>query len=140
MTVTNSYDISYAHVCSPCAAQHLPQVIKGSTMVPMRAIFDALGATVRWDGATMTITATKDATVVVLRIGNRTATINGNPVTLNEPAVIISGSTLVPLRFVSDALGATVRRDGATRTVIITNYRGGYAPTTHVGLRTANGQ
>ena len=97
-----------------------PQSIGGRTMVPMRAIFDALGAEVGWNSTTQTITATKDTTVIVLRIGNPAATVNGSSVTLEQPATIIDGRTLVPLRFVGDALGAEVGWDGASRTVTIT--------------------
>ena len=97
-----------------------PQIINGSTMVPMRAIFDALGAAIAWDGDTSTITATRGATVVILTVDSRIATVNGNAVELNEPAVVINGRALVPIRFVSDALGAAVGWDGSTRTVSIT--------------------
>jgi len=104
---------------SPMTFDVPPQIISGSTMVPMRAIFNELGATVSWDGPTRTITATRGSDVVALTIGATHATFNGGSRPLNQPAVIVGGSTLVPLRFVSEALGANVRWDGATRTVAI---------------------
>jgi hypothetical protein len=113
--------ISVIHNGSPLSFDVPPQTIGDRTMVPMRAIFDALGAEVRWNGTTQTITATKGETVIVLRLGNNMATINGVATPLDQPAVAIDGRTLVPLRFVGDALGAGVRWDGEARTVTITS-------------------
>ena len=98
-----------------------PQIINGRTMVPLRAIFEALGAEVNWDGATQTVTGTKDGTVVKLTIGNTSPTVNGNVVTIDQPGVVISGRTMVPLRFVGESFGVTVNWDGASSTVTITN-------------------
>ena len=99
-----------------------PMVVNGRTLVPMRTIFEALGTSVEWDGATQTVTATRnrDDTVIKLTIGNTTAEINGQAVTIDQPAIVVDGSTLVPLRFVGEALGVTVDWDAAARSVIIT--------------------
>ncbi|MGE5458917.1 MAG: stalk domain-containing protein, partial [Methanobacterium sp.] len=96
-----------------------PQIIDGRTMVPLRTIFEAMGAVLEWDGSTMTATAVKDSTTVVIQIGNRSATINGQKQTLDVPPMVINGSTLAPLAFVARAFGDYVRWDGATRTVYI---------------------
>jgi len=90
-----------------------------TTLVPLRAIFQALGATVNWDGATQTVTAAKGQTSVKLQIGSRTAYVNGQVVTLQVPGKIMQGNTMVPLRFLSEALGASVNWDGATQTITI---------------------
>lgn len=91
----------------------------GTTLVPLRAIFQALGAAVDWDGSTQTVTATKDQTTVKLQIGSGTAYKNGQPVTLQVPGKVVSGNTMVPLRFVSESLGANVDWDSATQTITI---------------------
>jgi len=104
-----------------------PQIIGGRTLVPMRAIFTALGATVDWNGAKQTVTATKGDTVIKLVIGNATAVINSVSFKIDQPAVAIGGRTLVPLRFVSDALGVGIVWDGRTRTVNITSAAPGGA-------------
>lgn len=96
-----------------------PIVVNGTTLVPMRAIFTALGADVKWDAKTKTVTGSKDGTVIVLQIGQKTATKNGEIITLNEAATVIKGNTLVPIRFIADSLGSDVQWDGSTRTVII---------------------
>jgi hypothetical protein len=97
-----------------------PTRASGRTMVPLRGIFESLGAQVNWDADTSTITATKGATDVQLSIGDPRATVNGRTVLLDAPAMILNGSTLVPLRFVSEALGADVKWFEATQTVSIT--------------------
>jgi len=91
----------------------------GTVLVPLRGVFERLGATVMYDVATRTIMATQGATTVSLKIGDTQATVNGQQQTLSQPAQVVNGSTLVPLRFVSEALGADVRWVAANRTVII---------------------
>ena len=104
---------------APLAMDVPPQIIGGRTMVPMRAIFEALDAEVRWDGAKQTATGTRDDTTVVLPIGSTSPTVNGSVVTIDAPGVVIDGRTLVPLRFVAESFGVDVNWDGATRTVTI---------------------
>ena len=87
----------------------------------MRAIFEALGASVDWNGAAQTVTATNGDTVVRLTIGSATATVNGVSVTIDQPGVVVNGRTLVPLRFVAESFGVSVNWNGATRTVTITS-------------------
>ncbi len=85
-----------------------PQLINDRTMVPMRAIFEKLGATVTWEEATSTVTAVKDKTTIKITIGSSIAYKNKQSVTLDSPAVIVNDRTLVPIRFVSESLGCTV--------------------------------
>ena len=98
-----------------------PMLIDGRVFVPMRAIFEALGAEVAWDADTQTATGTKDETVVVLPIGSTSPMVNGAVVSIDTPGVIIDGRTLVPLRFVAESFGVSVEWDGDTRTVTITS-------------------
>ena len=104
-----------------------PQIIKGRTMVPMRKVFEALGARIEWIAEMQLVIATYKTTVISMRINadNFTVTdvLNGENATknLDVPAQIIDGRTLIPLRAVSEALGKTVEWDGSTRTAIITD-------------------
>lgn len=108
----------------PLATSVAPQIRGGRTLVPMRDIFEALGATVVWNSATQEIRAQKGDIPVLLQIGNRTARVGQENRTLEEAPMIYRGSTLVPLRFVSEALGANVTWNNATRIVgIMTNGR-----------------
>lgn len=72
-----------------------PQLVSGRTLVPMRAIFEYLGAEVTWDNDTRTATGTLDDTVVIIQIDNTTAYVNGVPYTLDVPAQIIGNRTMV---------------------------------------------
>ena len=96
-----------------------PAIINGRTMVPMRVIFEALGAEVAWNAETSTVTATTDTLTVQTTIGNSTISVNGANSTMDVAPVLIDGRTLVPVRFVSEALGAEVEWDATTRTVTI---------------------
>lgn len=84
-----------------------PYIASGYTMVPVSVIAKQLGATVDWDSATMTVNI-KGPRAVVLTIGSATATIDGSPISLQAPATITGGRTMVPLRFISEALGIEV--------------------------------
>jgi len=98
----------------------MPQIIEGRTLVPMRGIFEALGAEVGWDDATKTASGKTASTTVSLTIDNKEAKVNGKAVTLDVPAMIIDSRTMVPARFVAESLGCKVDWDGTTKTVIIT--------------------
>ncbi|MBC8134345.1 MAG: copper amine oxidase N-terminal domain-containing protein [Fibrella sp.] len=91
----------------------------GNVLVPLRGVFEKLGATVAYDGGTKSILAVRGATTVQLRLGDAQAQVNGTARTLAVPAQAVNGTTLVPLRFVSEALGAAVKWQAASRTVII---------------------
>lgn len=98
-----------------------PPVVKNSyTIVPMRAIFEKLGAEVKSNPKTKTITATKQNIEITLSLDKKSAVINGKTVTLDTPPTIIGGHTMVPLQLVS-ALGAEVKWDVSSQTVFITN-------------------
>lgn len=97
-----------------------PRMMNGRVLVPLRGVFEQMGAYVHWTAATETIDATKGATSVRLRIGDRVANVNGQDVNLDVPARLVGGSTMVPLRFVSEALGADVNWNEPQETVLIT--------------------
>jgi Copper amine oxidase N-terminal domain len=111
----------------PLATTVSPMEINGRTVVPMRDIFEALGATVQWDGGQQSINAQKDLITVNLQINNKWALLNGNRVMLDQAPLLYRGSTMVPLRFVSEALGAEVNWNSALRTVSINNPAPSYA-------------
>lgn len=92
---------------------------EGRVLVPMRALFEKLGAEVNWDPETRMITAYKGAVTVEMSPDTNLAAVNGQQVELDVKPTIVEGRTLVPLRFVSTALGADVGWDGAKETVSI---------------------
>lgn len=99
--------------------ENKPFINNGYTLVPVRAIFENLGATVEWDGINKTVTGKTENKTVVLKIDNKIATVNGVPIELAVPAQIINGSTYVPVRFVAESLGAEVNWDNNTRSVLV---------------------
>lgn len=122
LTSTNSKPVVPIKVLINSVPQTFPQppvMINNRVMVPLRGIFEALGAEVKWDPQTQAVKATKGSTTIELKIGDSTAYKNGQSVTLEPPPQIVNGSTMVPVRFVSEALGAEVKWDGATQTVNI---------------------
>ncbi len=94
-----------------------PQIVNGRTMVPMRAIFEALGSTVEWEDATKTITAKSGAKMITLKIGSDKMNVTGNEITLDAAPFISGGRTLVPVRAISEALDCAVSWNDKERTV-----------------------
>jgi hypothetical protein len=86
-------------------------------MVPLRGVFEKLGATVAWDYGSRMVTAYKGDKTIKLRIGDSFATVNGSTVSIDAPAMIRQSSTMVPLRFLSETLGADVHWASNIRTV-----------------------
>jgi len=84
-----------------------PYIDHNCTLVPVSVVAKELGAIVEWNQSAQTVTINK-GNQIVLTIGSTTATVNGAPTTLQAPAVITNGRTMVPLRFVSEALGTEV--------------------------------
>lgn len=96
-----------------------PTINNGTTLVPIRAISTALEATVEWDENTKTVTVNKDNTTIKLTIDSITMYVDGNSITLNHPAVIIDGRTLVPVRAISEAFGCLVGWDANTKQISV---------------------
>lgn len=97
-----------------------PTIENGRTLVPLRAIFEAVGATVDWDQDTQTATANKGSTKVLLSISSNIAEINGQPKILDVPAKIVNGRILAPLRFVGEAFGGIVEWSPEAELISIT--------------------
>ena len=98
-----------------------PQLINDRTMVPLRVIFEALGATVEWDDPTQTVRATKGAKVVVMQINNNEMTVDGNKIILDVPPQLVDSRTLVPVRAVAEGFDAQVDWVDESQSVIITS-------------------
>jgi len=96
-----------------------PQTVNGRTMVPVRAIFEALDATVSWDEATSGITAVKGDTKIVMHLNDTNMTVNDKTVVLDAAPFETGGRTLVPVRAISEAFECKVLWEEATQTVYI---------------------
>jgi len=97
-----------------------PPVIKhGRVLVPVRAVTTALGASVGYDMETQTITIEKDGATVELQLDSMTAVVNGETVTLDSPAASVNARTVVPLRFIAEALGIAVEYDDDSDIIVV---------------------
>jgi len=91
----------------------------GRTLVPVRAITEALGAEVEWEQSTKTVTATKDDIIVTIQIDNDTLYKNSEEITLDVPAMLVGERTLIPVRAIAESFGAEVGWEESTQTVTI---------------------
>ncbi|MEN6403554.1 MAG: copper amine oxidase N-terminal domain-containing protein [Armatimonadia bacterium] len=91
----------------------------GAVMLPMRVVFEALAAEVQWRPKLGKIVAKRPGRVVELWISTPVAQVNGMPVQLRMPPALVAGMTYVPLRFVAEAFGGTVRWDGLGQTAFV---------------------
>lgn len=108
-----------------------PQIIGGRTMVPLRTIFEALGATVDWNNDTKTVTAFNELYYVQATINDNNMKVNGETKILDIPPLLVNGRTFVPARFIAEAFGAKVDWDDRNKKVVITTNDA--TPTISVG-------
>ncbi|KZE75049.1 hypothetical protein AV654_27235 [Paenibacillus elgii] len=85
-----------------------PFIKDGSMLVPLRSTLEALGAKVEWNPETQTVKATKGSDVMTFKIGQKSSTINGQTIQFGVPAQIVDGSSFIPLRDASEALGCAL--------------------------------
>ena len=95
------------------------------TVVPIRAIVEALGGTIGWDGKERKVTINFNGTIIELCVDNPKAKVKGEAKWIDEgnhnvKPIIKNGRTMLPLRFVAESLGCSVDWDAATRTITIT--------------------
>ncbi len=103
-----------------------PVIVDGRTLVPLRAIFEALGAQVSWNGEEKSITADRASTTIYMKIDEKNFTVNGEERALDVPASVIDGRTMVPARAVSESLGCRVEWRSAEKTVAVySSYENG---------------
>jgi hypothetical protein len=102
-----------------------PVIVNGRTLVPLRVIFEAIGAKVNWDPNNKTITAVKDTMRIELQIDQTKVLKNQEVINLDAAPQIINGRTFVPLRFVSESFDSDVQWDDINKTVTITTEQTG---------------
>jgi|LSQX01.3.fsa_nt_gb tetratricopeptide (TPR) repeat protein len=93
----------------------------GRVVVPVRAIFEALDTEVIWDEENSIVRASKQGISIELSIGNQKAYVNDKAIHMDQAALLFNGRTMVPVRFISESLGADVRWEPNTRTIFINN-------------------
>lgn len=96
-----------------------PYITAGRTYLPLRAAAESMGAAVEWDGATRSITVTKDSTVIRCSVGSAAFTVNGTTRYSDAAPEIRDGRTMLPIRPIAEALGGHLEWDGYTASVTI---------------------
>ena len=96
-----------------------PMMVASSILVPMRGVFERMGASLTWDQAKQMVTADRGDHHVVLIMGKNTAEVDGSAVPMAQPAIVVQGRTMVPLRFLGQSLGLHVDWHAADRTVAL---------------------
>ncbi len=85
-----------------------PAVINGRLLIPARAVFEKMGCAVVWNGESKSLDVTRSGSHVIIYVNDPIMLVDGKPIKLDVPATIIDSRTLVPLRAISNALGAGV--------------------------------
>ncbi|WP_168123951.1 stalk domain-containing protein [Paenibacillus sp. HB172176] len=98
-----------------------PEIVDGTTLLPMRKIFETLGASIEWKGDTQTVIAERGTQTISITIGSQTAFVNGAEVPLEVAPVITNGNTMVPLRFIAETFGYHVEWDGELGEIRLTS-------------------
>jgi len=96
-----------------------PVLTDGRVLIPMRGVFSALGADVSWDGRGRTIKVNKGGTTIEIMVDKKTAYLNGQLMNPASFPTIMRGVTMVPLQFITEALGATAEWQDSNQTVVI---------------------
>ncbi|WP_338013820.1 copper amine oxidase N-terminal domain-containing protein [Desulforamulus profundi] len=105
----------------PVAFDVKPVMDKNRTLVPFRALAEALNVRVAWNQKTQTIVGADGKNTVSLKIGSKTAFRNGAPIPLDVPPKVLNGRTLIPLRFFSEAFACQVAWSPAENRIKITS-------------------
>lgn len=103
----------------PLECDQPPVIVNNRTLVPLRAIFESLGAIVEWDNESRSINACKDGTSIFLKIDNNILYRNGEPIQIDVPAQIIQNRAMVPLRAISESLDSEVYWDDVSRIICV---------------------
>lgn len=119
-TAVYAADVNVVINNEPVASDVPAQITAESrTVVPLRVISEKLGAEVDWDPETKTVFITGADSSICLSVGNKDVKMNDDIITLDSPAQIIEGRTMVPLRAVAEFFGCQVDWDAETKTVYI---------------------
>ncbi len=96
-----------------------PVLINNRTMVPLRFIAEAFGAKVQWNPVFKLVIITLGEKEIILQVGTPYASVNNRMVKLDAPPKLVKNHTMVPLRFIAEAFGASVQWDAKTKSITI---------------------
>ena len=96
-----------------------PDLLNSRTLVPLRSIFETMGADVQWDASTNTVTAKRGKSEIKIQIGAGEMIKNGQNIAVDVPAQLVNNRTMVPVRVIAEAFGADVQWNNGGKTVLI---------------------
>lgn len=99
-----------------------PVNIDNRILVPMRRIFEVLGMEIKWDNDNQRVYATKDDSKIELKVGERHAKRNGEEIKLDVPAQVVNGRVMVPVRFIAESTGTSIKWDNENNIVFINTF------------------
>lgn len=97
----------------------VPIIINERTLLPVRAVVEAMGGTVKWNGDTQTVTLNRNSDTINLIIGSQTAYLNDKAEVIDTAPTILNNRTMLPIRFIAENFGFTVNWDNEYQTVTI---------------------
>jgi hypothetical protein len=109
-----------------------PLNVNGRVLVPLRAIFEALGAKIEWDDTTKTVTAKKGDVIITYTIGSLVGNRNNEIIQIPVAGRLVNGTILIPLRFVGEALGSAISWDEHSKTIVISSKIKTEVEVTHI--------
>lgn len=99
----------------PVSLEAAPVILNSRTLLPIRAVVEAVGGAIAWEASTQKVTITRSSTTLELWMGKNTAKLNGKSVLIDSNAKVVpiikNGRTLLPLRFVAKSLALDVQWD-----------------------------
>lgn len=101
------------------------ELISNKVMIPIRVVSEKLGYSVGWEQKTKTVTIIQDKKVIKMVVGQKTATVDGSEISLDTAPIIKQGTTLVPIRFVAEAMGMKVSWNNQTKSVYLVSQNSG---------------
>ena len=105
-----------------------PVIVNSRTLVPLRAVMEAVGAVVGWDADKRQVTVTRADKYLIMPVDSHQSTINGQVVDIDVPPQIINNRTFIPVRFVSESLGDQVDWQAENKRIDITAAASPTAP------------
>lgn len=116
----------------------VPIIKNGYTLLPIRAVVEAMGGTVEWNGASQTAMLSQGDSTIKLTIDSKTAFLNGAAVNLDAAPELVNGITMLPIRFIAESFGFDVAWDGTNQAVTITEKEVSPLETSEAGALTKN--
>lgn len=103
--------------------ENLARVVNGRTMIPVRCLAEQMGADVSYDSTLKAARIVRAGVEIIMPIGSKTCTVNGEPFQMDVAPYIENGRTMIPARYVSELFGQNIQWISDTRTAAVTENK-----------------